>query len=168
MSEKNKNGLMIILGAIFCNALFGTAVPMIKVGYELFGITDNMFEKILFAGVRFFVSGILVWLMSAFKCKGFPKVQKEMTPFILLHGFIYTFLQYACMYVGLSFTSGTKTTIISATSAFVYDLPAGVVAQYDANGTKIINKDGKFSGKLTADITIKEEIPILVGREITY
>ncbi|MBR5307737.1 MAG: DMT family transporter [Clostridia bacterium] len=146
-----KTPIAIILGAIICNILFGTAVPTIKIGYELFGITDNMYEKILFAGIRFFTSGVLVWLFSAIKRKGFPAVPKDKIPWIGLHGFVYTFLQYAFMYVGLSFTSGAKTTIISATSAFVLIILSHFIYKNDKiNGRKIIGSCIGFAGVIIA------------------
>lgn len=131
MDTKKSNGAIIILGAVLCNFLFGTAVPMIKLGYGFFGITDNMFEKILFAGTRFFISGILVFIIAAIRRKGFPSVPKEKTPLILLHGFIYTFLQYAAMYVGLSLTSGTKTSVIGATNVFMLIIASHFIYKND-------------------------------------
>lgn len=45
-----KHGAVIV--AVICNLLWGSAYPGIKIGYELFGITDSVSEKLLFAGLR--------------------------------------------------------------------------------------------------------------------
>lgn len=62
--------------AIFCNILFGSAFPMIKLGYELFNISDDVFSKILYAGIRFFISGVIVLIIDSLKQKKFPAVKK--------------------------------------------------------------------------------------------
>ena len=63
--------------AIFCNILFGSAFPMIKLGYEFFNISDNIFSKILYAGIRFFISGVIVLIIDVLKQKKAPVVQNQ-------------------------------------------------------------------------------------------
>ncbi len=49
-----KNHTIILLALLSC-LLWGSAFPSIKIGYELFSIgVDDTFEKIIFAGFRFF------------------------------------------------------------------------------------------------------------------
>lgn len=46
--------------ATICCALWGSAFPCVKIGYSLFHIVaDDTFTQILFAGIRFFIAGIL-------------------------------------------------------------------------------------------------------------
>ena len=49
-----KNKSTAILLALFCMFLWGSAFPMIKLGYEALAISqDDFFGKLLFAGLRF-------------------------------------------------------------------------------------------------------------------
>ena len=50
-----------VLLAIFCNVLWGSAFPFIKMGYRLFAIETSDTASILcFAGVRFMLGSLLV------------------------------------------------------------------------------------------------------------
>ena len=52
--------------ALISTALWGSAYPAIKIGYELFHIAaDDSFSKILFAGYRFALAGILVIIFTS-------------------------------------------------------------------------------------------------------
>ena len=80
-TKQNKNffqkNINIVICSIFCTALWGSAFPCVKLGYELFNIgVDDTFSKILFAGWRFFLAGILVLLIATFMQKKFPKLKK--------------------------------------------------------------------------------------------
>ena len=51
---------VVFLLAMLCCFLWGSATPAIKVGYEIFGIDSaDTLSIILFAGIRFFLAGIL-------------------------------------------------------------------------------------------------------------
>lgn len=53
-----QKGPVIILLALLCTILWGTAYPAVKIGYDLFAISDaDGFGKLLFAGIRFFWRG---------------------------------------------------------------------------------------------------------------
>ena len=54
----DKLPIKAVLAAIFCGVLFGSAFPAIKLGYAYFSITNDVFSKILYAGIRFFISEI--------------------------------------------------------------------------------------------------------------
>ena len=111
--------LKAVLMAIFCNILFGSASPFIKLGYEYLNITDDVYSKLLYAGVRFFVSGIAVFIVDAVMTKKIPKPQKGNGFNVVLLGITYTFLQYIFFYVGLSHTTGASATVINSSSVFM-------------------------------------------------
>ena len=63
MEEKksiwNRKGVLLAT-ACFCCALWGSAFPCIKVGYRIFSIAQgDAASQLLFAGLRFFLAGIL-------------------------------------------------------------------------------------------------------------
>ena len=56
----------LIITAIFCCTLWGSAYPCIKVGYRLFSIVSgNVPGQLFFAGCRFALAGILVILAGS-------------------------------------------------------------------------------------------------------
>lgn len=123
-TDQNKNffqkNINIIICCIFCTALWGSAFPCVKLGYELFNISvDDIFSKILFAGWRFFLAGIIVLLITACIQKKFPKLKKEAIKSVVILGFIQTTLEYIFFYIGLSYASGFKGAILNSTSTFM-------------------------------------------------
>ncbi len=71
MTEKILKGNVTgVLAALFVCAPWGSLFPMIKVSYTAFEMNANDIPAILlFAGVRFFVSGILIFLFRSVKRK---------------------------------------------------------------------------------------------------
>lgn len=123
-NQQNKNffqkNINIVICCIFCTALWGSAFPCVKLGYELFNIgVNDTFSKILFAGGRFFLAGILVLLIATCVQKKFPKLKKEAVKSIALLGFVETTLEYVFFYIGLSYASGFKGAILNPTSTFM-------------------------------------------------
>ena len=58
------NKLNIILLAILCCLLWGSAYPAVKCGYEFFNIASNDIpSKFIFAGYRFSLAGLFVLYM---------------------------------------------------------------------------------------------------------
>jgi drug/metabolite transporter (DMT)-like permease len=107
-----------IFAAIFCNILFGSAFPMIKLGYEYFGISDDVFSKILYAGIRFFIAGIIVFVIDSVRNKKPSAIEKKNIKNVVLLGVTYTFLQYIFFYVGLSNTTGASGSVVNSASVF--------------------------------------------------
>ena len=64
-----KTGVVILLAAV-CGILWGSAFPSVKTGYELFQIApeDNA-SKLLFAGIRFGMAGLVTILFASLKRK---------------------------------------------------------------------------------------------------
>ena len=57
--------IVIILGAMLCCALWGSATPFIKTGYRVMfeGGKPDVPSTILFAGIRFFFAGFITILI---------------------------------------------------------------------------------------------------------
>ncbi len=108
---------MAILIAIFCNLLWGTAFPTIKIGYELFSIADSTSSKILFAGIRFFLSGLILFAYHCVTTKKIPTVKGKNYQWILVLALVQTTAQYFFAYIGVSNTTGAASTIFSSLSA---------------------------------------------------
>lgn len=153
MKEKNTLPIKAVVAAVFCNILFGSAFPAIKIGYEAFGIGDDVFMKILFAGIRFFLSGIIVLLITGAKMHCFPAVERRSIPDIFCVAFFYTFLQYIFFYVGLSNTSGASGSIVNSASVFITVVLAHFLYRDDKlNGRKVLGAVLGFGGVLFATL----------------
>lgn len=149
-----------IFAAIFCNILFGSAFPMIKLGYEYFGISDDVFSKILYAGIRFFIAGIIIFIIDSVRNKKPSVVAKPNIKNIVLLGVTYTFLQYIFFYIGLSNTTGASGSVVNSASVFFAIILAHFIYPDDKlNFKKIMGcavgfigvalacfADGEFSG----------------------
>lgn len=115
-----KNRITASLLAMICTLLWGTAFPFIKLGYAEFSIdSGDTGAKLLFAGLRFSLAGLMVLLFDCVKERRIIPIKKyDAVPVISL-GFVLTFAQYLFTYIGIGFTSGTNTSIITACASFL-------------------------------------------------
>ncbi|MGN0183402.1 MAG: DMT family transporter [Candidatus Ornithomonoglobus sp.] len=109
----------IAAAAVICNLLWGSAYPGIKIGYELFNITDSVFQKMFFAGLRFVLAGIMVLAVSIPVNKRLPKLTRSNAGIIALTGLVYTACQYVFFYIGLSNTTGSNGSIVNSSTTFI-------------------------------------------------
>lgn len=110
----------VSLFALTAAVAWGWAYPLIKLGFEEFGITTEMTgSKMLFAGIRFFLSGIIVLAMARQKGKSFRVDTPRSWWFILLFALLNTTLHYAFFYIGLSHAPGARSAIINSLSVFL-------------------------------------------------
>ena len=118
---KEQKGALVrqlYMPAILCTALWGSAAPCIKKGYELFEIAaDASFSQLLFAGWRFALAGVLVLIVAKLKGHRILPVRSEWKP-ILWISLFQSMIQYICYYIGLSATTGTKGAVLSGTQTF--------------------------------------------------
>lgn len=64
--------------ALLCCALWGSAFPCVKIGYQMFAIeADQVAAQILFAGCRFTLAGILTILIGSILQKKILIPKKE-------------------------------------------------------------------------------------------
>jgi len=110
---------VVVSLATLCCLLWGSAYPAIKGGYALLQIApDDLGGKMLFAGWRFLLAGIvllgLAWATG--KRPGVRSARDVGALFVL--GATQTALQYVFFYIGLSHTTGVKSSIMNATGTF--------------------------------------------------
>ena len=103
--------------ALMCCALWGSAFPCVKIGYELFHI-ENAGSQILFAGYRFFMAGAFTFLLGCVLEKRVITMKKSSVPYVFGQGILQTTIQYVCFYIGLANTTGAKGSVINASNAF--------------------------------------------------
>ena len=121
-----KNPIFVALSALLCCALWGSATPAIKTGYNLLKVS-GVPSIILFAGVRFFLAGILTVIIFSIARKRFLYPQKKNLGKVLKVSAFQTVIQYILFYLGLAYTSGVKGTVSSGTNAFFSLLIAALI-----------------------------------------
>lgn len=112
------NTLFVTAAALLCCALWGSATPFIKIGYELLLPERNVPSTILFAGIRFTLAGMLTVLIYSIARRKFLYPQKENWGKVAIISSFQTVIQYIFFYIGLANTTGVKGTIISGSNAF--------------------------------------------------
>lgn len=127
-----KNKYTAYAGAVLCTMLWGTAFPLIKLGYEKFDIADgDVGSKLLFAGERFLLAGLICLAFAAVVYRSGMLISKRQILPVLTLGFVQTFLQYLFSYIGVGFTSATNTSIITGTTSLISVLFAGLIFKSD-------------------------------------
>lgn len=111
--------LNILIIAVIANALWGSAFPAIKIGYEIFGITNgSAADRMIFAGIRFILAGLLVTLFNGISA-GHPVLpQKKDIKGILLLALVQTALEYIFFYISVAHLTGVKGSIINSSGNF--------------------------------------------------
>ena len=120
------NPVVLTVMALICCALWGSATPAIKTGYNLLKVS-GVPSIILFAGVRFFLAGILTVIIFSIARKRFLYPQKKNLGKVLKVSAFQTVIQYILFYLGLAYTSGVKGTVSSGTNAFFSLLIAALI-----------------------------------------
>lgn len=135
--------LNILIFAIIATALWGSAIPVIKIGYDAFGITQSGVEvKLLFAGIRFLMAGIFVIIYHSITNKGFEPLRKDEYSKVAILGIVQTTIEYIFFYLSLLYLTGVKGSIMNSIGNFF----AVILAHFAFKNDKINSK--KFIGCL--------------------
>jgi len=114
------NRFWLYVLAITCTFLWGSAFPSVKLGYEKFHINKKDLKSIiLFAGLRFTFAGLLIILFYCIVRKQLIIPKLKQLPDIIVLGIIGITFQYIFFYLGLSNSTGVKSSIINSLSTFL-------------------------------------------------
>lgn len=123
---------MYIPVAILCNLLWGSAIPMINVGYRLFDISSGQTgSQILFAGIRFFLAGLITILVRSISLRKIALPKRGNWHAVLVLASTQTIGQYVLFYIGVANTMSVKASIIQGLNAFVSILIASYLFRYE-------------------------------------
>lgn len=149
------NKKIIILLATICCLLWGSAFPGVKIGYSLFKIGANDIpSKLVFAGYRFTLAGIIVLIVAAVNGKNILIFTKNSVLEIGILGFTQTTIQYVLFYIGLGYTTGSKGSIVNATSTFFSIMLAHFIYKNDKlNFNKTLGCIVGFVGVIAANFS---------------
>ncbi|MBR4038742.1 MAG: DMT family transporter [Clostridia bacterium] len=113
-------GPVVVGLAILCNALWGSAIPFINLGYKLFAIpAGESATQIVFAGCRFFLAGLLTILFTSVMQRRVVRPKKQNLYMVFCLGGLQTVIQYVFFYIGVANTPSVKGAIIQGLNAFV-------------------------------------------------
>lgn len=105
--------------ALTAAILWGWAYPLIKLGMTEFHIsTDMTAGKMLFAGIRFCISGLIILSAAQLTGRRFALRQSSDWYYIIVFSLLNTTLHYAFFYFGLSHSEGARAAILNSMSVF--------------------------------------------------
>lgn len=141
--------------ALFCTALWGSAFPSIKTGYRLFEIDPaDTASIILFAGMRFFLAGCAIFLVTTLLTRKMPIPKKQSWGNVLALSLTTTSVHYYFFYVALAHTTGVRGSIVNSTEVFFIFLTACLIfRQEKLTSRKIIGCVLGFTGVTLANLT---------------
>lgn len=138
--------------------LWGWAYPFIKLGFAEFAITLDMTgSKMLFAGIRFCISGIIILSIAHITHRHFGLKESASLASSILFLFVFTLLNttlhYAAFYIGLSHSQGSRAAILNSMSVFTLVLLACAFFKSDKlTWRKVIGCIIGFSGILSLNV----------------
>ena len=147
--------VVVWLGAMLCCALWGSAFPCIKIGYELFAIpSDAVATQILFAGLRFTLAGVIALLIGSALNRRWLIPKKGSGVKIVKLCMLQTVAQYLFFYVGLAHTSGVRASIIEGVNVFIAILVASLIFhQEPLTVRKIVGSIIGFAGVVLVNLS---------------
>jgi drug/metabolite transporter (DMT)-like permease len=133
---------------------WGWAFPLIKIGFNAFGITADMTgSKMLFAGIRFAAAGLIVLAVARSNGRQFGTNQRIDWAFILAFALMNTTLHYFFFYVGMSHSEGSRAAILNSLSTFLVVLLACACFKSDKlTSRKMLGCIVGFSGILALNL----------------
>lgn len=150
--------------AVFCCVLWGSATPVIKVGYNLFAIRSGALgDLFLFAGVRFTLSGVLTILIGSLGQRRLLRPKRDSWGMVAVLCLFQTIMQYVCYYVGLQHITAVKGSILNTLGVFLCLVVSALVFRQERftprkvagcllgfGGVVLVNlTPGAFSGAVT-------------------
>ena len=144
----------VIVFALTAAIAWGWAFPLIKVGFNAFGITTDMTgSKMLFAGIRFAAAGLIVLSVARSTGRSFKTSKMIDWRFILVFALMNTTFHYFFFYVGMSHSEGSRAAILNSLSTFLVVLLACACFKSDRlTSRKILGCAVGFSGILALNL----------------
>lgn len=129
----------VSLFALTAAVAWGWAYPLIKLGFSEFRIEGaDVGSKMLFAGIRFTVSGLIILAIArSRRCDMLPAKRIHWL-MVLAFALVNTTLHYAFFYVGLWYSAGSRAAILNSLSVFAVVLLACVFFRSDRLTTRKI------------------------------
>ena len=144
----------VVLFALTAAIAWGWAYPLIKLGFEEWHITQDMTgSKMLFAGIRFAISGLIILAIGRGTRKSFKMSSSWDWLYIIAFALINTTIHYTFFYIGLSHSEGARAAILNSLGTFLLVLLACMVFKSDRlTSSKILGCLVGFAGILALNV----------------
>lgn len=144
----------VVLFALTAAIAWGWAYPLIKLGFEEWHIKQDMTgSKMLFAGIRFAISGLIILAIGRSTRKSFKMSSSWDWLYIIAFALINTTIHYTFFYIGLSHSEGARAAILNSLGTFLLVLLACMVFKSDRlTSSKILGCLIGFAGILALNI----------------
>ncbi len=143
----------VISIAVLCSVLWGSAFPVLKISYEELQMApDDIIAKIVFAGIRFLLAGVIVLaILLIINPKRIFITRRQLFVLVIL-GIVQTALQYFFFYNGLAKVTGMQGSILAASGTFFTVILAHYYYKNDRlNWKKSIGLTAGFIGIIIAN-----------------
>lgn len=152
-----KNNIVVVIGALICCFLWGSAFPFIKIGYGLLSIdASDTASQILFGGVRFLLAGVMAVLLGSLIQKRFLIPKGREVKAVAFISLFQTIGQYILFYIGMAHTSGVRGAIIEGSNVFVAIFVASLIfKQEKLTARKILGSVVGFLGVIVINVVGK-------------
>lgn len=169
-----ENPQMVLPSAMLCCLLWGSAFPLVKIGFSWLNISsEDIPTEILYAGLRFTLAGVIAIIITSLISGKFLRPTMKSLPKVFSLSMFQTILQYLFFYIGLSNTSGVKASVIEAMNVFVALIVSCLIFRMEKfTSAKIIGSIIGFAGvviinvgkgDLAGGLTLKGEGFILIS-----
>lgn len=119
---------VVVVTAVFCCVLWGSAVPAIKIAYNLFQIdASDTGSRIMLSGARFTLAGLMTVLFGSIASRRLLLPKRESLKNIFVLSLVQTVGQYYFFFLALTKTTGVRGTVINAANNFFTILLAALV-----------------------------------------
>lgn len=120
-ADDKKRTVITVCVSLLVMLLWGSLFPFVKYGYEVFQIDTSSYpDLILFAGVRFAISGALLSIFSISTKRTFAVSQPKKLIGTALVALFAVVLHYTCTYIGLSVVDSGKTSLLKQSGVVVF------------------------------------------------
>ena len=151
--SKTQFYLVTSIIAIFCNILWGTAFPVLKIVYADLHIVSSDLGTITFISLRFLLAGIIILIFGLITKVPLFKVNKKQILLIIILGLFNTTLQYFFFNIGVNNTPGIKASILGQFGIFFSVILAHFVYKDDRlNIRKILGLTLGFIGLILVNL----------------
>ena len=159
MAKKQKTSIFqrpvwVVVFALTAAIAWGWAYPLIKLGFQHWGIDQDVTGgKMLFAGVRFAISGLIILAIAGTTGKKFKVKNRWGWVYVILFALLNTTLHYTFFYIGLSHSEGARAAIFNSLGTFMLVLFACMFFKSDRlTSRKILGCAIGFAGILALNI----------------
>ena len=128
---------VVVLSAVFCCVLWGSASPAIKIAYDLFKIeASDTASRLMLSGARFVIAGIMVVIFGSLLGRKTLIPKRSSWKYIVILSLFQTIGQYYFFFMSLANTSGVRGSIINASGNFLAPLIAMFILKLEAPAIK--------------------------------